>query len=103
MSPTFWLTIRVSKRRIPIPLFIIFPIVLVIEILALLPLAIYAIWKKQTLPLKVVSRFCLSRLMLILMIHGGAFRVSICDGDDRIHIGGHIRDRRHSYTRITLV
>jgi len=84
-------------------LFIIFPIVLVIEILAILPLAIYAIWKKQTLPLKVVSRFCLSRVIFGFMIHGGAFRVSVCDGDDRVRVGGRIRDRRHSYTRITLV
>ena len=84
-------------------MFIIFPIVLVLEILAILPLAIYAIWKKQTLPLKVVSRFCLSRLMLNLMIHGGAFRVSVCDGDERVRIGGRIRDRRRSHTQIPLV
>ena len=98
MSPAFWFTVRVKDRRIPIPLFIIFPIVLAIEILAILPLAIYAIKKKETLPFKVVSRLCLSRLILALMVHGGAFRVSICDGNDRVRVGGRIKDRRLSRT-----
>jgi len=97
MRPTFWLTIRVNKRRIPIPLFILFPIVLVLEILAILPLTIYAIWKRETMPIKIVSRFSLSRLMLVLMLHGGAFGVRVCDGSDRIRVGGRLRDRKFSY------
>jgi hypothetical protein len=98
MRPTFWLTIRVNKKRIPIPLFIIFPIALVLEILAILPLTICAIWKRQNLPIKIVSktvlRLGLSRLMLVLMLYGGAFGVRVCDENDRIRVGGRLRDRR---------
>jgi hypothetical protein len=88
MSPTFWLTIRVGGKRIPLPLLLILPLALVAEILALLPVVIYAIWRKQTLPLKLVSRFCLSRLMLVLILHGGKFNISVCDGPDRVRVGG---------------
>lgn len=101
MKPTFWLTIRVNKKRIPIPLFILFPIVLVLEILAILPLTICAIWKRQNLPLKIVSRTVLrlglSRLMLALILYGGAFGVRICDGNDRIRVGGRLRDRKFNH------
>ena len=91
MNPTFWLTIRVKGRRIPLLLPLILPFTLAMEILALIPLAIYAIRKEEALPLKVVSRFYLSRLMLVLMLHGGGFRVKVCDGDNRVGIGGRIR------------
>lgn len=88
MKPTLWLTIRVGGKRIPLPLFLILPLALIAEILAILPLTIYAIWKKQVLPLKLVIRFSLSRLMLVLLFHGGSFGVNVCDGDDKVYVGG---------------
>ena len=91
MSPTFWLTIRVSGRRIPIPLPILFPLAFILEILAIIPVTVYSIRKKDPLPLKVVSGFYLSRLMLVLMIHGGKFGVRVCEGDNRVYVGGRIR------------
>ena len=91
MSPTLWLAIRIRGRRIPLPLLLILPLALVAEILALLPVAIYAIRKKEALPLKLVSRFYLSRLMLVFILHGGKFNVSVCEGTDRVQISGRIR------------
>lgn len=93
MNPTFWLTIRVAGRRIPVLLPIVFPLVLILEILAILPVTIYSIRKKQVLPLKLVVGFHFSRLMLVLMLHGKAFRVNVCDGDDRVYIGGRWQSR----------
>jgi len=93
MSPTLWLTIRVGRKRIPLPLLLIFPLVLVVEILAILPLMIFAIWKGESLPLKLVIRFSLSRLMIVLMFHGGGLGVKVCDGDDRVYVGGRRKPR----------
>jgi hypothetical protein len=91
VSPTFWFTIRVSGRRIPLFLPILFPLAFIVEILAIIPVAVYSIRKKDSLPLKVVSSFCLSRLMLVLMLHGGKFGVRVCEGDNRVYVGGRIR------------
>ncbi len=91
MSPTFWLTIRIKGRRIPLLLPLILPLVLVAEILAILPMAIYAVWKKEAIPLKLVSGFYLSRLMIAFILHGGRFNISVCEGTDRVRIGGRIR------------
>jgi len=91
MIPAFWLTIRIKGRRIPFPLPIILPLVLLLEIMALLPMAIYAVRKKESLPLKIVSRFYLSRFMLAFIIYGRKFKISVCEGADRVGVGGRIR------------
>ena len=91
MNPTFWMTIRIGGRRIPFLLPLVLPLTLVMEILAILPLTIYAIRKKEYLPLKVVSRLYLSRFMFALMVHGGGFKINVCDGGDRFGIVGRIR------------
>ena len=92
MSPTLWFRIHIrgeSKRiRIPLPLFLILPLALAVEILAILPLVIYCIWKREYLPLKVVSRLYLSRFIFAFMLHGGGFRVNVCQGNDLVRIGG---------------
>jgi hypothetical protein len=91
MSPKFSLTIQIGERRIWLPLPLIFPLVLVMEILALLPMAIYATRKKEALPAKLVSRFYLSRFMLAYVLHGRKFKMSVCDGDSKFQIGGRMR------------
>ena len=91
MNPTFWLTIRVKGKRISLPLPLIFPLVLVIEILAILPMAIYAVRKKEPLVLRLVSGLYLSRLMLAFTLYGRKFKVSVCEGNDRVQIGGRRR------------
>ena len=92
MSPTFWFKIQIKgggKRIfIPLPLLIILPLVLAIEILAILPAAIYSVRKREYLPLRVVSGFHLSRLLSAFIIHGGKFRVKVCDGNDVVYVGG---------------
>ena len=88
MSPAFWLTIRVEKRRSFIPLPLVLPLILLLEIAAILPAVIYALSRKDPLPLKLVLGFYLSRLMLILVIHGGSFVVKVCDDNDKVQIAG---------------
>ncbi len=94
MSPTFWLTIQVKGRRIPFLLPIILPLILVVEILAIPVVAIYSIRKKEYFPLKLVSGLYLTRFMLAFMLHGGGFRVRVCDGDDVVRIGGRRKARQ---------
>jgi hypothetical protein len=88
MAPTFWLTIQVEGRRILLPLPLILPLILVVEILALLPVAIYSIRKREPLPLRIVSGFYLSRFILVFILRGRKFRVNICDSSDQIQIAG---------------
>lgn len=92
MSPTFWFKIYINgggKRiRIPLPLPLILPLVLALEILAILPVGIYSIKKKEYLPFRFVSGFYFSRLLSAFILHGGKFRVKVCDGDDIVLIGG---------------
>ncbi len=94
MSPTLWFKIHISGKgkgkriRIPLPLFLILPLVLAVEILAILPVAIYCIRKREYLSLKVVSRLYLSRFIFAFMLHGGRFRVNVCQGSDLARIGG---------------
>ncbi len=92
MNPTFWFKIHINgggKRiRIPLPLPLILPLVLAIEILAIVPVAIYSIRKKKYLPLRFVLGFYFSRFISAFIIHGGNFRVRVCDDDDVVYIGG---------------
>ena len=92
MSPTLWFRIHIrgqGKRiRIPLPLFLILPLVLAVEILVILAVAVYGIWGREYLPLKVVSRLYLSRFIFAFMLHGGGFKVNVCQGNDLVRIGG---------------
>ena len=91
MSPTIWFKIRIKARKrilIPLPLPLILPIILALEILAILPAGIYCIKKREYLPIRVVSRLYLSRFILAFMLHGGSFRVNVCQGSDVVWIGG---------------
>ncbi len=91
MSPTFWFKIQIKgggKRIfIPLPLPLILPLVLAIEILAILPVAVYSIRKKEYLPLRFVSGFYFSRFLSAFILHGGKFRVKVCDGNDVVMVG----------------
>ncbi len=92
MNPTFWFKIQIKgggKRIfIPLPLPIILPLVLAIEILAIVPVAIYSIRKKQYLPLRFVLGFYLSRFLLAFILRGGSFRVRVSEGNNIVRIGG---------------
>ncbi|MBD3182725.1 hypothetical protein GF312_10555 [Candidatus Poribacteria bacterium] len=89
--PKIWLTINIKGNLIPLPLPIIFPLVLFLEILAIPVLIIYSIRKKELLPLKFISHFYLSRFLLSFMIYGRKFKVVVCDGEDKVAIGGKMR------------
>jgi len=88
MIPAFWLTIRLGKIQIPLLLPLVLPLALVIEILAFLPVTIYATRKKKPFLLRIATHFYLSRLMFALILRGRGFKVGICDGGNRIQIAG---------------
>jgi hypothetical protein len=88
MMPSFWLTIKVGRKRIPIPILLVLPIILFVEILAIPFVAIYSIRKRDYLPLRFISGLYLSRLMVILLFYGRGFNVSVCDGDDKVRVAG---------------
>ena len=88
MSPAFWLTIRVGKKRFLIPLPLALLLFMLLEIVAILPAMVYALSRKDSLPLRLILGFYLSRLMLILMIYGGSFGVRVCDDNDRVQVAG---------------
>ncbi len=91
MSPTFWFKIQIKGGKrilIPLPLPLILPLVLAIEILAVLPVMVYSIRKKEYLPLRFVSGFYLSRLLLAFILHGGKLKVEVCQGNDVVRVGG---------------
>ena len=77
MNPTFWLTVQIGKKRISLPIPLIFFLALVIEILALLPLTVYAIRKKEPLLRKLATSFYLSRLTFILIFYGHGLKIRV--------------------------
>jgi len=88
MSPIFWLKIQIKGRRLSLPIPIILPIAFVLEILALLPMTVYAIVKKETIFLKLAYGFYLSRLIFVFIIHGRGFLISICENNNQVRIIG---------------
>lgn len=88
MIPAIWLFIRVDKLRIPIPLFILLPLALVLELIAFLPLVILYIVKKDVLFTKLAFGFYLTRLMFILIFYGRKFRIRVYEGKEAVNISG---------------
>jgi hypothetical protein len=88
MGTAFWLTIRVGKKHIPIPLVLLLPVMLLIDMIGLLVLLVFWIWKKKDLYLNIGTGFYLSRLILGLMLWGGRFRIRVQDKGDMVDIYG---------------
>jgi len=88
MIPALWFVVKVNKLRIPIPLFLFFPLALALELIAFVPLLVFAIIKKRFLFVRLAFGFYLSRLMLALILYGRRFQVKVCDNNSRIRIAG---------------
>ena len=88
MAPAFWLTVQIGKRRIPIPLVLLFPFSLVLDTLALVILSVYGVLRKQPLFLRIGSGFYLCRLTVALILYGGRFKIGIHDKKDIVRIFG---------------
>jgi len=97
MFPSFWLTVQIKKIRIPLPLFLMLPLIPVLELLAIIPAVIYAKRSDEKLPLKVVSGLHISRLMLAFALHGRKFGVNVCDGEDTVRIMGRWKTKKPSH------
>ena len=88
MNTAFWLTIQVEEKRISLPLLIILPLAFAIEILAILPITIYAIVKKEKFLFKLAYGFYLSRLMLAFILHGRRFKIGVYENGKKVRIVG---------------
>jgi hypothetical protein len=75
----------------------------VIEIIAIIPVTIIAIIKKNALLLRIGTGFYLSRLFIALILYGRKFKVKVCDGSNRVKIAGNlvalIMDESHFYIK----
>ncbi len=88
MNPIFWLRIKIEERRISLPLPIILPLAFVLEMLAMLPMIVYATRKKEPILFKLACGFYLSRLILALIIHGRGFLISVVENGKKVQIAG---------------
>jgi len=88
MMPAFWFTIHVNKIKIPIFLPLAMPLFLAIEIIAIIPLTIIGIIKKNSFLIRIGTGFYLSRLFAALIVYGRKFEVKVCEGNNRVRIAG---------------
>jgi len=88
MMPAFWFTIHVNKIKIPIFLPLVMILFVAIEIIAIIPLIIVAIIKKNAMLFRIGTGFYLSRLFIALILYGRKFKVKVCDGSNRVRIAG---------------
>ena len=88
MGLAFWFTVQIGKRRVPIPLLIVLPLLLLLDILAFILLVSYGTWKKERLFVDIGAGFVLSRLAFGLILYGGGFRICVRDGEHRVRVGG---------------
>lgn len=88
MAPAFWFTVQVGHRRIPIPIGLFLPFALALDLVALVALSLYGVWKRAPVLLRIGVSFFLSRLTLALLLHGGQFKICVRDKGDPVRIHG---------------
>lgn len=88
MGLALWFTIRVGGRRIPLPLILLLPVFLVLDILALMVMLPLGILKKKMLFVEIGVGFFLTRLIAGMILYGGGFRVRVRDGNSRGEVRG---------------
>lgn len=88
MAPAFWFTLQIKGRRISIPLLLLLPLALLLDLLALVALCVVGVWKKRALFIRLSTGFFLSRLTLGLMLWGGNFRIGVNEGQPVVRLYG---------------
>jgi hypothetical protein len=88
VSPALWLTVRHGTRRIPIPVFVLLPFVLVVDILALVGLCVYGALARKPHFIRIGSGLYLTRLAITFLLHGERLKIRVADGDTRVAIYG---------------
>jgi hypothetical protein len=88
MIPALWFVTKVNNLRIPIPLFIMLPFAFALELIAFIPLLIFAIVKKEYLFLNLAFGFYLTRLFFTLTLYGRKFQVKVCDSGNKVNVAG---------------
>lgn len=88
MAAAFWFTFQIKDRRFPIPLVLVLPVALLLDLLALVALCVVGIWKRKALLPRIGMGFYLSKLTLGLILWGGRFRIGIRDQQQLLRIHG---------------
>jgi hypothetical protein len=84
MGPALWLVVRVGSRRIPLPLILLLPALLLLDLLALFIMLPLGLHRRQRLLVAIGSGFCLTRVALGLMLFGGGLLVRVRDDADAV-------------------
>lgn len=93
MAPAFWFTLQIKGRRFPIPLVVLLPVALLLDLVALVALCLVGIWKRIALLPRIGLRFFLTRLILGLILWGGNFRIGVNEGQPVVRLHGGWRYR----------
>ncbi len=88
MSPAFWFTLQINRRCVRIPLPLLLPLALAIDLVAAVALLVVAMRTRRGRWLRIAALFALSRLTLALMLHAGRLRIAVRDGAQGVHLHG---------------
>ena len=88
MGSAFWLTVQTPKKSIPIPIVLLLPFALLLDILALIVLLVYAAVKRDTRLLGLSFRFVLTRLLAALILYGGPFSLRVREKGKTMGLSG---------------
>ncbi len=69
------ITIHFKQKRIFIPLFPILPLIIIMEIIAIIPLTIFALFKKEPMLLRIAYGFYFSRFIMALIFYGRRLKI----------------------------
>ncbi len=69
------ITVHLKQRRIFIPLLPILPLILIMEIIAFIPITVYAMIKREFVVFKVAYGFYLSRFIIALILYGQGLKI----------------------------
>jgi hypothetical protein len=88
MSPAFWFTLQINRRCVRVPLPLLLPLALVVDLLAAVALLVVALRTRRSRWVRVAALFALSRLTLALILHAGRLRIAVRDGAQGVQLHG---------------
>lgn len=69
------ITICFKQKTVFIPLLLVLPLILTMEVIAFIPMTVYALVKKKFILLKVAYSFYFSRFIIALILYGRRLRI----------------------------
>lgn len=93
MAAAFWFTLQVKGRRFPVPLLLVLPLALLVDLLGLVVLVGLGIARRRALFARLGLGFYLTRLILGLLLWGGRFRIVVNQDGPLVRLHGGWRYR----------